>query len=440
MSGTIAHQQTLAGTATLKGTSLHTGEKVSLTLRPADPNEGFRFRRVDLKDQPFIRVEAHRVESAERATTISEGGIKIHTVEHVISALAGMGIDNAVIEMDSNEPPIGDGSARPFVELIRKAGIVDQPELRRVFEVREPLHLETKEGSLITVVPDKRFRISCTQMGPGGRFTQFSSFEITPEVYEKELAPARTFVYYDDIRDLLEGGKIKGGSLENAIVIRDEEVLSKEALRFSDEFVRHKIMDLVGDLMLSGRRIMGHVIAVRPGHRANTEMAQRIHSAYRNIEAATPKPLIIPTGKGVLDISEVMKILPHRYPFLMVDRVVDFEGDQKCTGIKQITINEPYFQGHFPGHPVMPGVLQIEAMAQVASIIMLRTSENQGKIGYFASADNVKFRRPVIPGDTLVIEAEFVKARRNIGQANCRCLVQGELASSAELKFALLDR
>jgi UDP-3-O-[3-hydroxymyristoyl] N-acetylglucosamine deacetylase / 3-hydroxyacyl-[acyl-carrier-protein] dehydratase len=306
--------------------------------------------------------------------------------------------------------------------------------------VREPIHLETKEGSLLTVVPDKRFRISCTQMGPNGRFTQFASFEITPEIYEKEIAPARTFVYYDDIRELLESGKIKGGSLENAVVIRDEEILSKESLRFPDEFVRHKILDMVGDLMLSGRRIMGHVIAVRPGHKANTEMARRIHGAYRTIEAATPKPLVIPTGKGVLDINEVMKILPHRYPFIMVDRIVDFEGDLKCTGIKQVTINEPYFQGHFPGHPVMPGVLQIEAMAQVASIIMLRTSENQGKIGYFASVDGVKFRRPVIPGDTLVIEAEFIKAKRNIGVANCRCLVQGELASSAELKFALLDR
>lgn len=439
MSGSIAHQQTLAGTATLKGTSLHTGEKVSLTLRPADPNEGFRFRRVDLKDQPFIRVEAHRVENAERATTISEGGIKIHTVEHVISALTGMGIDNAIIEMDSNEPPIGDGSARPFVDLIKKAGIAQQEDLRRVFEVREPIHLETKDGSLITLVPDKRFRVSCTQMGPNGRFTQFKSFEITPEVYEKEIAPARTFVYYDDIRELLESGKIKGGSLENAIVIRDDEVMSKEALRFPDEFVRHKILDLIGDLMLSGRRIMGHVIAVRPGHRANTEMARRIHGAYRNIEAATPKPIVIPTGKGVLEINDVMKILPHRYPFLMVDRIVDFEGDLKCTGIKQVTINEPYFQGHFPGHPVMPGVLQIEAMAQVASIIMLRTPEHQGKIGYFASADNVKFRRPVIPGDTLVIEAEFIKVKRNIGHAACRCLVQGELASSGELKFALLD-
>ena len=187
----IAHQQTLAGTATLKGASLHTGEKVSLTLRPAEPNEGFRFRRIDLKDQPFIRVEAHRVENAERATTISEGGIKIHTVEHVISALTGMGIDNAVIEMDSNEPPIGDGSALPFVELIRKAGIAGQGELRRVFEVREPIHLETKEGSLLTLVPDKRFRVSCTQMGPNGRFTQFNSFP--PPSWRRAQAPASTW-------------------------------------------------------------------------------------------------------------------------------------------------------------------------------------------------------------------------------------------------------
>ncbi|MEO0445588.1 MAG: UDP-3-O-acyl-N-acetylglucosamine deacetylase, partial [Verrucomicrobiota bacterium] len=206
MPGSIDHQQTLAGPATLAGQSLHTGEKVSLTLKPAGPNEGFRFRRMDLKDQPYIRVEAHRVESAERATTISEGGIQIHTVEHVISALTGMGIDNAIIEMDSNEPPIGDGSSLPFVELIHSAGIVQQEELRKVFEVREPIHFESKTGSLLTVVPDKKFRVSCTQFGPDRQFTQFHSFEITPEVYEKEIAPARTFVYYEDIKDLLDSG------------------------------------------------------------------------------------------------------------------------------------------------------------------------------------------------------------------------------------------
>jgi len=333
-----------------------------------------------------------------------------------------------------------DGSSLPFVELIKKAGSEKQNQLRKVFEVREPIHLETPGGSLVTIVPDKNFRVSCTQMGPQGRFTQYQSFEITPETYEKEIAPARTFVYYEDVEPLMKKGLIKGGSLENAVVIRDEEVMTKEPLRFKDEFVRHKILDIIGDLMLGGRRIMGHVIAVKPGHRPNTEMARKVWQAYSAIEAAIPKPVFVPTGKGILNVEEIMNILPHRYPFLMVDRIIDFEGDTKCTGVKQITVNEPYFQGHFPGHPVMPGVLQVEAMAQVASIIMLRKPEHQGKIGYFVSADDVKFRRLVVPGDTLVIEAQFLKVKRNIGQAACKCTVNGEIASTAELKFALMDR
>lgn len=440
MAAGIEYQHTLAKASTLAGTSLHTGAKVTLTLRPAPPNHGFKFRRVDLTDQPFIPATVDRVQEVERATTIAEGSVKVHTVEHVISALTGMGVDNAIIEMDANEPPIGDGSALPYVELIKKAGIEQQDKLRKVFEVREPIHLETPGGSLITVVPDKDFRVSCTQAGPDNRFTQYQSFKVTPETYAAEIAPARTFVYYEDVEPLLEKGLIKGGSLENAVVIRGEEVMSKEAMRFKDEFVRHKILDLIGDLMLSGRRIMGHVIAVKPGHRPNTEMAKKLWEAFGKVEAASPKPVSIPTGKGVLDVNEIMQILPHRYPFLMVDRIVDFEGDSKCTGVKQVTANEPYFQGHFPGHPVMPGVLQIEAMAQVASIVMLRKSENQGKIGYFMSADKVKFRKPVLPGDTLFIESEFIKGRRNIGQARARCLVNDEVVSQAELVFALIDR
>ena len=439
MAGAIEYQHTLAKAATLAGTSLHTGEKVSLTIRPAPPNYGFKFRRVDLDDEPFIPATVDRVQEVERATTIAEGSVKVHTVEHVISALTGMGVDNATIEMDANEPPIGDGSSLPYVELIKKAGIEQQEELRKVFEIREPIHLEVG-GSLITIVPDKKFRVSCTQAGPDNRFTQYQTIEVTPETYEAEIAPARTFVYYEDVEPLMEKGLIKGGSLENAVVIRGEEIMSKEALRYKDEFVRHKILDLIGDLILSGRRIMGHVIAVKPGHRPNTEAAKKVWEAYSQVEAATPKPVSIPTGKGVLDINEVMQILPHRYPFLMVDRIIDFEGDNKCTGVKQVTINEPFFQGHFPGHPVMPGVLQIEAMAQVASIVMLRRPENQGKIGYFISADKIKFRKPVLPGDTLFIESEFIKARRGIGQAKARCMVNEKVVSEGDLVFALIDR
>jgi UDP-3-O-[3-hydroxymyristoyl] N-acetylglucosamine deacetylase/3-hydroxyacyl-[acyl-carrier-protein] dehydratase len=431
-------QQTLAASAALTGTSLHTGEQVTLTMKPAPVNAGIKFRRVDLPDKPFIDAHVSKVQTVERATTLAEGSVKVHTVEHVISALVGMGVDNAIIEMDANEPPIGDGSARPFVDCIRKAGIVEQDANRRVFEIREPIHLETAGGSLITIVPDKGFRVSCTQVGPGGRMTQFYSTEITPETYEREIAHARTFVFYEDVQPLLEKGLIKGGSLENAIVVKGDSVMSKEALRYPEEFARHKILDIVGDLMLSGKRIMGHVIAVKPGHGPNTEMAEKLAKTFAQTLAAIPA-VSIPTGEGVMSNIEVQKVLPHRYPFLMVDRIIGFESEFKCTGLKQVTINEPFFQGHFPGHPVMPGVLQVEAMAQVASISLLRQPENQGKIGYFMSADKVKFRKPVFPGDTLVIETEILKVRRNIGQAKCRCSVNGETTSEGELKFALMD-
>ncbi|MDH4445952.1 MAG: bifunctional UDP-3-O-[3-hydroxymyristoyl] N-acetylglucosamine deacetylase/3-hydroxyacyl-ACP dehydratase [Akkermansiaceae bacterium] len=435
-----AVQHTLAGPATLEGTSLHTGQKVTLTLKPAPEGHGFKFRRIDLPDQPFINADVDKVQTVERATTLAEGSVKVHTVEHVISALVGMGIDNALIEMDANEPPIGDGSSRPFVQLIRKVGLVAQSAPRKVWEIREPIHLETGDGTLITIVPCKTFKVSVTNVGPEGRFTQYFSTEVNPATYEKEICAARTFVYYEDVKPLLDKGLIKGGSLESAVVIRGNEIMSKEPMRFSNEFARHKALDLIGDLMLSGIRIYGHVIAVKPGHGPNTQMAALLKAQYAKMRSMVPAAVKIPDGESVLDIHEVLKILPHRYPFLMIDRVVDCLGDSKCTAVKNVTINEPYFAGHFPGHPIMPGVLQLEAMAQVSSVLMLRKPENSGKIGYFMSADNVKWRRPVLPGDTLFIESEIIKTRGSIGQTRCRCLVNGEVVSEAELKFALMDR
>ena len=435
-----AVQHTLAGPATLEGTSLHTGEKVTLTLKPAPEGHGFKFRRIDLPDQPFISADVDKVQTVERATTLAEGSVKVHTVEHVLSALAGMGVDNAIIEMNANEPPIGDGSARPYVELIKKVGLVAQAAARRVWEIREPIHLETGDGTLITIVPSRNFRISVTNVGPEGRFTQYFSSEINPQTYQAEISAARTFVYYEDVKPLLEKGLIKGGSLESAVVIRGDEIMSKEPMRFPNEFARHKALDIIGDLTLAGVRILGHVIAVKPGHGPNTKMAAMLKAEYLRMRSMVPPEVILPKGESVLDINEVLRILPHRYPFLMVDRIVDFLNETKCVGVKNVTINEPFFPGHFPGHPIMPGVLQLEAMAQVSSVLMLRKPENTGKIGYFMSADNVKWRKPVLPGDTLLIETEILKMRGSIGQTRCRCLVNGEVVSEAELKFALLDR
>jgi UDP-3-O-[3-hydroxymyristoyl] N-acetylglucosamine deacetylase/3-hydroxyacyl-[acyl-carrier-protein] dehydratase len=432
-------QQTLARGASLAGTSLHTGGEVTLTLRPAAAESGLKFKRTDLPEAPVIDAKIDNLKTVERATTIGEGGVKVHTVEHVLSALVAMGVDNAIIEMDAPEPPIGDGSARPYVELIHKCGLATQDAPRTFFEVREILHIETKGGSLLTIVPDDGFRISCTQVGPEGRFTQYRSIEITPESYEREIAPARTFTFYEDIAPLMEKGLIKGGSLENAVVVRGDSVLSKEPMRFPDEFVRHKILDLVGDLALLGRRIKGHVIAVRPGHPPNAELTRALAKQAAHIASLMPARTL-PVSDGVLDINEVLRLLPHRYPFLMIDRVIRCEGDSKITAMKQVTVNEPFFQGHFPGYPVMPGVLQVEAMAQAASILILRQPEHTGKMGFFMSADNVKFRKPVLPGDTLVIHVEMTKARRGILRATGHCTVNDVIVSEAEVTLSIFAR
>jgi UDP-3-O-[3-hydroxymyristoyl] N-acetylglucosamine deacetylase / 3-hydroxyacyl-[acyl-carrier-protein] dehydratase len=428
------HQQTLAKSASLKGTSLHTGEEVSVTLKPAPIDHGIKFKRTDLSDEPTIEARIENVRLVERATTLAEGNVKVHTVEHLLSALHGMGVDNAVVEMNGNELPIADGSSRAYVELIKKCGLQEQSAFAKVFEIRDTLHIETKSGSILLLVPDEKFRISCTQVGPEGRFTQYYSTEITPEIYEKEIAQARTFVFFEDVKPLLDKGLIRGGSLETAIVIRGDSLMSKEPLRYPDEFVRHKILDIIGDLFLAGCRIRGHVIAVKPGHAANSELTKAISKRYAQMLAMVP-PQVIPRGSAVMNVTDVQAVLPHRFPFLMIDRILAFEGENKIVGMKSVTINEPYFQGHFPGHPVMPGVLQLEAMAQVASILMSKRTSLSG-IGYFMSADEVKFRKPVHPGDTLIIEGELLRAKATIAKASCRCLVNGEVTSEAILMFA----
>ena len=440
MPSTPEFQHTLGKAASFSGTALHTGEKVTVKLQPAPVDHGIKFKRKDLQEEPTIDAKIENLKTVERATTIGEGSVRVHTVEHVLAALWAMGVDNAVVEMDANEPPIGDVSAQAYVDLIRKAGVTAQEEPRKFFDVRETTHVESKTGALLVLLPDDKFRISCTQAGPNNQFSQFYSMEVTPPLFEREIAPARTFVYYEDVKPLMDKNLIKGGSLENAIVVRGDAVLSKEPLRFADEFVRHKILDIIGDLALVGRRIRGHVVAVKPGHASNAELARSItREQTRRSAVATPRT--IPSGDGGLDTDEVMQILPHRFPFLMVDRIISFETETKCVGVKTVTINEPFFQGHFPGHPVMPGVMQVEAMAQVASILLFKLAKTTSRIGYFMSADEVKFRKPVLPGDTMFIHAELTKSRgERLAKAKCHCVVNDAIVSEAELMFTFLDK
>ncbi|HRD03624.1 MAG TPA: bifunctional UDP-3-O-[3-hydroxymyristoyl] N-acetylglucosamine deacetylase/3-hydroxyacyl-ACP dehydratase [Verrucomicrobiota bacterium] len=450
----MAQQQTLKGTASFAGIGLHSGNRGSMTFLPAPPNTGIRFRRVDLEGKPEIEAIAENVVDNNRSTTLARGHTRVHTVEHVLATFAGYGIDNAIVELDANEPPIGDGSAREYCKLIQEAGIVPQDERRECYKVTEPIQLEMGE-TVMTLFPDEAFRISCTSADKQGRFTQFYSVELTPTTWERDLAHARTFCFYEEIAYLINHGLIKGGSLENAVVIRDDAVLTTEPLRYPDEFVRHKILDIVGDLALLGRPLRGHLVAVRPGHAANCELLRRIIAQMRKpvVAAQTfapppPAPKTAPPPaaaadetqpqESAIDIQGVMKLLPHRYPFLMVDRVAKIEGSH-IIGIKNVSINEAYFQGHFPGHPVMPGVLQLEAIAQVAGIIMMKSAENAGKIAYFMSAEDVKWRKPVLPGDVLVIDVEMTKIRGKIGKAKGVCKVAGEVVSEAAVTFMLAE-
>ena len=450
----VVQQQTLNRPASYSGIGLHSGNRVTMTILPAAPNTGIRFRRVDLEGKPEIEACVENVADTNRSTTLAKGNTRIHTVEHVLATFAGYGIDNAVVELDANEPPVGDGSSREYCRMVQSAGIVPQDERREPYTVSAPIQLEMGE-TLMTLFPDETFKISCTSADRQGRFTQFFSLEFLPATWERELAHARTFCFYEEIEFLIKNGLIKGGSLENAVVIRDDAVLTTEPLRYPDEFVRHKMLDIVGDLALLGRPLRGHLVAVKPSHAANCELVRRITAQLRKplvaAQAFAPPPSAPKAAPlvesapdetapqdGALDIQGVMRLLPHRYPFLMVDRVVKVEGNH-ILAVKNVTVNESYFQGHFPGHPVMPGVLQLEAMAQVAGILMLRSAENASKIAYFMSAEDVKWRKPVLPGDVLTIDVEMTKIRGKIGKAKGVCRVRGEVVSEAAVTFMLVE-
>ena len=449
----VLHQQTLRESIDFSGVGLHSGGRVHMTFLPAPLNSGIRFRRVDLDGKPEVEARVENVSETNRSTTLSKGPVKVHTVEHVLAAFAGVGIDNAVVEIDANEPPIGDGSSRPYARMIQSAGLVSQDGAREIFRVATPIEFQLDE-SIMSVFPHEGLKISCTSSDRRGLFTQFFSIEVNPETWARDLAHARTFCFFEEIEYLIKTGLIKGGSLENAVVIRDDAILTTEPLRYPDEFVRHKMLDILGDLSLVGRPITGHIIAVKPSHKANCELARQVLAQMRKplVAAQTfAPPPSAPTRtspvkepapaaehESALDNMQVMKLLPHRYPFLMVDKVTKIEGD-RIIGVKNVSINEPYFQGHFPNHPIMPGVLQLEAIAQVAGILTLRRAENLGKLAYFMSAENVKWRKPVRPGDVLIIDVVLTKARGKIGKAKGVCYVGTEVVSEAEVTFMLVQ-
>ena len=436
-------QRTLARSVSIKGNALHTGEAVTLTIKPAPVDHGVVFRRMDLHGTPDLRPRIDHVGDTVRATTIQAGHAKIHTVEHVLSALSGCGVDNVLIEMDASEPPILDGSARPFVNLIIEGEPIEQEKDREYFTLETAVSV-TKGNSSVIALPYDGLKISCTSADDRGIHTQHLSLTIDPDVYASQVAAARTFTVYEDIEQLLKLGKIQGGSLDCAVVIKGDKILSKEPLRFPDEFVRHKILDIIGDITLLGMPLKAHIVAVRPGHSINAELTKAIFEQLQQQKKSggrrkAPVPAVPVSNEPPFEIRKVLSMLPHRYPFVMIDRVLEINGRDEILALKNVTINEPYFAGHFPGNPVMPGVLQLEAMAQAAGILMLVRNNGERRAAFFMSADKVKFRRPVRPGDQLRIAARITRSRgENLAAAEATCSVDGKVVSSAELMFTIL--
>lgn len=439
-------QRSILRDVSISGKSLHTGEDVHITLKPAPVNHGIVFQRLDLFGKPELKPSVEFVTDLIRSTTIANGHAKVHTIEHVLSALNGCGIDNVLIEMDASEPPIMDGSAKHFVNIIQEAEPVEQEAEREYFELEEPVSV-TRGGSSIIALPHDGFRVTCTSTDDRGIHTQHLSLDIDPESYIAQVAPARTFTIYEDIEELLKLGKIKGGSLDSAIVIKGDKILSKEPLRFKDEFVRHKILDIVGDIVLVGMPVKAHFIAVRPGHALNAELSKVLQGKLLAKIKGKKKPSrakrleVSNEPEKAMDIRRVMDLLPHRYPFILIDRIIEIVSDDELVALKNVTINEPFFQGHYPGRPVMPGVLQVEAMAQAAGVLLWRKVPiEDNKLAFFMSADKVKFRQAVEPGDAIKICVKLLKTRgEKIAKASSQCTVGDKVVSSAELMFMLVD-
>ncbi len=446
-------QRTIAKEASVSGKALHSGAEVTLTIKPAPENTGIVFKRTDVFGKPEIKPHISLISSdLVRNTGVTSGHIKLHTIEHVLASMSGMHIDNCIVEMNAGEPPIMDGSAKAFVKMIEAAGAVEQDAECEVFELKEPVTITDGNRSIIALPYSEGLKITCTSTDDRGTHTQHLSVDIDPDEFLNSIATARTFTVYEDIEPLLKIGKIQGGSLDSAIVIKGDKILSKEPLRFKDEFVRHKILDIIGDIALLGAKLKAHIIAVRTGHSLNAKLTAEIYKQMLKYKNASPKAIkrnieksdvttqVEVSTETTLDTRRIIDLIPHRYPFILVDRVEEIIGDNEIVAIKNVTINEPFFQGHFPGNPVMPGVLQLEAMAQAAGILLFKRIDEANKLAFFMSADKVKFRKAVKPGDQLKIHGEITKNKANkIICAKVECSVAGSVVSSAELMFSILD-
>jgi len=433
-------QTTLREPAAYSGIGLHLGKETTIRFMPAPADTGIVFVRTDVESRPRILVcpeNVRQVEEQSRRTTLGEDYYEVHTVEHVLSALYGLEIDNALIELDSDEPPEpADGSVRSYVDVLMKAGRIElEGTTRRILRIEKPVSVDAF-GATITAVPYTGLRISFTiDYDNPVLGTQYISLDVTPEVFVSDIAPARTFCLYRDVQHLIEKNLIKGGTLENAIVVGEEGILNDEPLRFPDEFVRHKVLDLIGDLSLLGARLQGHVISAKSGHASNVKLVDRIRETHRSTPG-TP-----PLSEKVWDIQDIMNLLPHRYPFLLVDRILEVEPDRRIVGLKNVSINEPFFTGHFPGSPIMPGVLVVEAMGQVGGLMLFNSVDVPTDwLVYFTGLDKVRFRNPVRPGDQVIFELEMLQRRGPVCRMQGTAKVDGKIVVEAQLMAMLVKK
>ncbi|MFN3873373.1 MAG: bifunctional UDP-3-O-[3-hydroxymyristoyl] N-acetylglucosamine deacetylase/3-hydroxyacyl-ACP dehydratase [Ignavibacterium sp.] len=463
----IQTQRTIANPVSMSGIGLHTGTECTMTFKPAAENTGIRFVRVDLGGNPEIPAVAEHVVDVSRGTTIGIGEAKVHTVEHVLAAIVGLQIDNIIIELDGIEPPVGDGSALPYVEVLQQAGFVQQEAPKDYLVIDETVmyHNEEKQIDIVALPLDGyRITVMVDYQNPALGSQHTGLFDLEKE-FVNEFAPARTFCFLSEVEALANNGLIKGGDLDNAVVIVDHNlndselkelgkkigitenfvlgehgILNNKQLRFKNEPVRHKLLDLMGDLALIGAPIKAQILAARPGHKANVEFAKQIRKLYQQKKLVKKFQFVKKEGV-VFDSNAIQRILPHRYPFLLVDKIIHLDMDKKVIGVKSVTVNEPFFIGHFPGQPIMPGVLILEAMAQTGGILLLNSFPNpEEKLVYFMQINNAKFRKPVVPGDQLFMEVELTQKKSKVVVMTARSYVNDVLVAEAEFMAGIVDR